>query len=114
MVPLAVDVAALIASFGLVSMLDTTPLTAFLPPLLIGAVSILNESRIRKSRRFGKSSRSTCRILSQVDKLRYFQECLTFKKCRPLGEEGDEHPTKTKDRQTKTATENDNAVVETS
>ena len=114
MKPLAADVASLIASFGLVSMLDTTPSSAFLPPLLIGAVSILNECRIRKSLSFGKSSRSTCRMLSQVNKLKYFQECLTFKKCRPLGEEGDEHPTKTKDRQTKTATENDNAVVETS
>lgn len=39
---------------------------------------------------------------------------VSFKKCRPLGEEGDEHPTKTKDRQTKAATENDNAVGETS
>jgi hypothetical protein len=110
---LAADVAALIASFGLISMLDTTPSTAFLPPLLTGAESILSESRIRKSWSFGKSSRSTCQMLSQLNELKYFQESLTFQKCRPLGEEDDEHPTKTKDRQTRTATENDNAVVET-
>jgi hypothetical protein len=114
MVSLAADVAALIASFGLVSMLDNTPSTAFLPPLVIGASLILNEFRMRKSRSFGNSSRSTCQMLSQSNKSKCFQAYLTFKKCRPLGEEGDEHPTKTKDRQTKTATENDNAVVETS
>jgi hypothetical protein len=111
-VPLAADVAALIASFGLISMLDTTPSTAFLPPLLIGGVSILSVSRIRRSWSFGKSSRSTCQMLSQLNEFEYLQECLTFKKCRPLGEEDDEHPTKTKDRQTRTATEDDNAVVE--
>jgi hypothetical protein len=43
-----------------------------------------------------------------------FRAYLTFRKCRPFGEEDDEHPTKTKDRQTKTATVNDNAAVETS
>lgn len=43
-----------------------------------------------------------------------FRAYLTFRKCRPFGEEDDEHPTKTKDRQTRTATVNDNAVVETS
>jgi hypothetical protein len=53
-------------------------------------------------------------MLSQANKSKGFQAYLTFKKCRPLGEEGDEHPTKTKDKQTKTATENDSAVVETS
>lgn len=114
MVSLAADVAASIASFGLVSMLDTTPSTAFLPPLVIDALLILNESRIRKSQSFRNSSRSTCRMISQVNKLEYFQQCLTFKKCKPLVEEGDEHPTKTKDRQTKAATENNNAVVKTS
>jgi hypothetical protein len=114
MVSLAVDVAALIASFGLVSMLDTTPSTAFLPPLVIGALLILTEFRMRKSRSFGNSSMSTCQMLSHANKSKGFQAYLTFKKYRPLGEEGDEHPTKTKDKQTKTTMENDNAVMETS
>jgi hypothetical protein len=43
-----------------------------------------------------------------------FRTYLTFRKCRPFGEEDDEHPTKIRDRQTRTATVNDNAVVETS
>lgn len=114
MMLLAADVAVLIASFGLVSMLDTTPSTAFLPPLVIGASLILNEFRMRKSRSFGDSSRSTCQMLSRGNELKCFQAYLTFKKCRSLGDEGDEYPTKTQDRQTKTATGNENAMVKTS
>lgn len=53
-------------------------------------------------------------MFSRANKLKCFQAYLTFKKCRSLGEEGDEHLIKTKHRQTKTAMENDNAVVETS
>lgn len=39
---------------------------------------------------------------------------VSFKKCRPLREEGNEYPIKIKDRQTKAATENDNTVDKTS
>lgn len=43
MVLLVADVAVLIVSFGLVSMLDITPSMAFLPLLVIGVSLILNE-----------------------------------------------------------------------
>jgi hypothetical protein len=53
-------------------------------------------------------------LLSELVRIEVFRAYLTFKKCRPLGEEDDEYLTKIKDRQTRTATENDNAVDEAS
>ena len=64
MVLLVADVAVLIASFGLVSILDITPSKAFLPPLVIGVLLIFKESRMYKSRSFRNSSRSTYQMLN--------------------------------------------------
>ena len=43
MVSLVADIATLIASFRLVSILDNIPSTLFLLPLVIGVLLILNE-----------------------------------------------------------------------
>jgi hypothetical protein len=112
---------------NLVWMLDATPSTAFLPPFSIRAVSILNESRICKSmlsnrqvdlKEFPKLRDLQIRDSFNIDTARIenggrnavegvafsmevFRAYLTFRKCRPFGEEDDEHPTKTKDRQTR-------------
>jgi hypothetical protein len=52
--------------------------------------------------------------LKEFPKLRDLQIRDSFNIDTPFGEVDDEHPTKTKDRQTKTAAVNDNTVVETS
>lgn len=52
-----------------------------------------------------------CLVLISIE---IFWVYLTFRKYRPFSKEDNEYPIKTKNRQTRTATVNDNAMVKTS